>query len=298
MSSAALAALPRGARRPLPRAKSAFDELETAMDDMWGSIKSPNKPIVSRQSSHQYIDLSAIAALATSPGTTPANPIITANQPSSSAPTVLPNATIISYLQPADTPILPSVKKDEEYDSDTEYEDIPTLDNVSAPELSQSTRVVPKSDEDLRLDSFISKVVAEETVANRVDELAWDPDAKAFWQKRFGDRDIVSWDEFILALATDIYVQPDDILNLNKIMGPSYFLPLISSLKPNHFIMLDHNNANYISVHTFAQFLTGNGPFTRCIQKMNSYLKQSYVISKRCWNVIDTWQVVSLVLGS
>jgi len=40
--------------------------------------------------------------------------------------------------------------------------------------------------------------------------------------------------------------------------------------------MLDHNNVDYVTIHIFASFLEGNGPFKNCIDKMNTYCTQPW----------------------
>jgi hypothetical protein len=74
-------------------------------------------------------------------------------------------------------------------------------------------------------------VKQHETSANRLQELQWDPDARLFWLKNFGsDTMVVSWQQFIKAMGSSIYVSPEDANNLKRIVG-SYCLEAI--IKPS-----------------------------------------------------------------
>eukprot|EP00028_Trichosphaerium_sp_Am-I-7-wt_P001849 CAMPEP_0168531202 /NCGR_PEP_ID=MMETSP0405-20121227/15255_1 /TAXON_ID=498012 /ORGANISM="Trichosphaerium sp, Strain Am-I-7 wt" /LENGTH=507 /DNA_ID=CAMNT_0008555855 /DNA_START=48 /DNA_END=1568 /DNA_ORIENTATION=+ len=115
-------------------------------------------------------------------------------------------------------------------------------------------------DDEAEIKAFIGDIQEQEAQVDYTESL-WDQDAIDFWNNSFGNVPVIRFKDFIPAFKAtmakiNVTVTQRDVKNLRRI--------------------LDHNRARYVSVYMFSSFLDGNGPFNRCIEKMNTYCTQPW----------------------
>jgi hypothetical protein len=181
---------------------------------------------------------------------------------------LFPSASAASPDTPTSTPSGLSAKpaitaiaeesEDSSDSSDSDTSSSSDSDSDSASESSSSTSAV---DDQGSIDSLLTRIKTAVNPSRRLDELSWDPTARSFWVNNFGSQSAsVEWTVFIDAYAV-------------AVGGGS---PVPQADRDTLKKILDHNNAGYVTIHTFTQFLHGHGPLPVSLSKVKSYTTQPW----------------------
>eukprot|EP01122_Echinamoeba_exundans_P007600 TRINITY_DN236_c0_g1_i4.p1 TRINITY_DN236_c0_g1~~TRINITY_DN236_c0_g1_i4.p1 ORF type:complete len:1103 (-),score=195.73 TRINITY_DN236_c0_g1_i4:4688-7939(-) len=219
---------------------SLIDELEAAMLDI---LETP----VSTTAVQNKRTLSPSASVA--PQDSPSSPSAVAAKP----------ATIAAIAEEPEESSSSSSSSSSESDDDSSSSSDSDSDTNDS---SSSTKSA--GDDQGSIDTLLTRIKTAVNPSRRLDELSWDPSAKSFWVNNFGPQSAsVEWNQFINAYAI-------------AVQGGDNSAPVSQSDRDTLKKILDHNNAGYVTIHTFTQFLHGHGPLARSLSKVKSYTTQPW----------------------